>query len=169
MHLRTFSHETEDLEKVRLAIRHVALGGVSANPADKPRPSGRGGGSDVTLEESHLDGSHKNKIIIVEATVKSAQGERMLFDQLARDDPRAFARVVHQAPQRLDENLNFFLRFDKQEAYLGRIVLAEGEDAITFRGKLRTFPKGDDVRERAERDLAVFLSERSPARPTELS
>lgn len=146
MHLRTFSHETEDLEKVRQAIRNV-------------------GQADVALEESHLDGSHKNKIIVVEANVKSAHGERSLFDHFARDDPRAFARVVREAPRRLDENLNFFLRFDKQEAYLGRIVLAEGEDAITLRGKLRTFPKGDDVRSRAEADLAEFLADRAPSNP----
>jgi RNA-binding protein len=137
--LRTFAHETEDVERVRLALRNVAHDEALA------------------IEESKVDGSHGNRIAILEAQVKSTASERELFAAIARDDARGFARLGTELERRLDEHLNLFLRLDKQHAYLGRLVLTAGEDAVTMRGKLRTFPKGDDPRRRALQELQEFL------------
>lgn len=139
LHLRAFAHETEDVEKVREAVRRVAH--VEA----------------VTFEESHVEGSHRNRIVILEAQVKSAAAERALFESIARDDPRGHARLFDESDRRLDEHLNFFVRLDKQEALLGRFVLASHDDAVTVRGKLRTFPKGDHVRRTALHEVQAFL------------
>lgn len=125
--LRAFAHETEDVEKVRQALRNVA---------HVP---------DIALEETQVEGSHGNTIRILEAMVKSAQAERALFRDIERDAPGASAQMSFEAPKRLDEHLNFFLRLDKQAAFAGRFVLAADDDAITVRGKVRSFPaKGED-------------------------
>lgn len=139
LHLRTFSHETEDPGRVRVALRNVA--GV-----DK-----------LDVDETKVEGSHGNRILILEAQVKSASAERALFEALARDDPRGFARVVEETDRRVDEHLNFFLRVEKQDAFEGRLVVATSDDAVTVRGKLRTHPSGADPRARAVAELRTFL------------
>lgn len=121
VHLRAFAHETEDVERVKQALRTAAQS------------------PDVALEESLVEGSHKNKIRILEVESRSAPGAKRLFAALRRDDPGGFRRLVEELPQRVDEHLNFYLRLDKQEAYLGRLRLAQDDDAITVRGKVRSF------------------------------
>lgn len=121
LHLRAFVHETEAPAKVMAALRHAAQD------------------EDVRVQETHADGSHGNKIIILDGEVKSAPAIKRLFLAFQRDDPEGFAQVVQTARERVDENLNLHLRLDKQEASQGRLVLARGDDAITLRGKLRSF------------------------------
>lgn len=119
--LRAFAHETEDPAKVKTALVNAAHDAKAA------------------VSETKVEGSHGNRILILEADVKSAPAAKQLFAALARDDPRGFGQVVRTARERVDENLNFHLRLDKQEALGGRIVLASDDDAITVRGKIRSF------------------------------
>jgi RNA binding exosome subunit len=144
--LRAFAHETEDPERVRRALRHVARAETLA------------------IEETKVDGSHGNRIAILEAQVKSTAAERAFFEAIARDDPRGFARLPEELERRVDEHLNLFLRLDKQEAFQGRLVVTSSEDAVTVRGKLRTFPKGDDPRHRALQEIREFLEKAGKAK-----
>lgn len=121
LHFRTFAHETEDPEKVRAALRNAAHV------------------EDLAPEETQVEGSHKNRILLLEAEVRSAPAAKRVFAALARDDPDGFGRLREEAPQRVDEHLNFYFRLDKQEAYLGRLLLTQGDDAITVRAKIRSF------------------------------
>jgi RNA binding exosome subunit len=120
VHLRAFAHETEDPAKVQGALRQAAQ-------------------DEVPIRETYVDGSHGNRIIILDAEVKSAPGAKRLFGALMKDDPRGFEEVAGTLRERLDENLNLHLRLDKQEAALGRVALARGDDAITVRAKIRSF------------------------------
>jgi RNA binding exosome subunit len=94
---------------------------------------------EARIQETHADGSHGTKIIILDGEVKSAPAIKRFFQALQRDDPEGFAHDVHCARERIDENLNLHLRLDKQEASQGRLMIARGDDAITIRGKLRSF------------------------------
>jgi RNA binding exosome subunit len=120
LHLRAFAHETEDPAKVRQALDHAVDGAG-------------------TWTETPVEGAHKNRILILDGEVKSGPAAKRLFEGLARDDPDGFRRLREEASRRVDEHLNFYLRLDKQEAYLGRTMLAVNEDAITVRGKIRFF------------------------------
>ncbi len=120
LHVRAFAHETEDPERVRAALRHAAQG-------------------DVALQETAADGSHGNRILILEGELKSAPAQKAVFRRLREDDPDGFERLRSQARERVDEHLNFHLRLDKQEAYAGRLRLAQDDDAITLRAKIRSF------------------------------
>jgi len=138
--LRTFVHETEDPDRVRRALRHAAHA------------------RDVEPEETVAEGSHGNRIRILEAEVRSAKAERELFAALARDDPAGYARVLDEARKRVDEHLNFFVRLDKQAAYAERTVLATDDDAITVRARLRSFPTpGENAEVLALQALQAFL------------
>ena len=139
LHFRAFAHETDDPEKVRRALRH-------AIHDDR-----------VALEESFAEGQNGNRILILDADAKSAQSERALFASLRQDDPEAGARLVEELPRRLDENGNFHVRLDKQEASLGRVRLATGDDAILVRGKLRVFRQVEGSREAALEALHRLL------------
>lgn len=144
--LRAFAHATEDPEKVRLAMRTVA------------------GEDKVAFEEAPVEGSHGNRILILEADVRSAPAAKRLFRTLARDDPEGFARVREEAARRLDENLNFHLRLDKQEACLGNLRLSATDDAITVRAKVRSFSSrrsGAGADEALDK-LTSFLDEIEP-------
>lgn len=140
--LRAFAHETEDPERVRLALRQAAQSET------------------LPISETTVDGSHKNRILILEAEVKNAAGIRRLFEAFARSDPSGYRRVVDEVERRFDENLNFYLRLDKQEAYQGRLVLAVGDDAITVRAKVKSYQskKSEGVQDDARRDLESFLT-----------
>ena len=129
LHLRAFAHETEDPGKVRQALATAAQG------------------AEVAWSETPVEGSHKNRILILEGELRSNAAAKRLFQGLARDDPGGFERVRGEAERRVDEHLNFHLRLDKQEACLGRVMLAQDEDAIVVRGKIRFFG--------AKRDVAV--------------
>lgn len=120
VHLRAFAHETEEPARVHAALRQAAQ-------------------DDVQIQETYADGSHGNRIVLLDAEVKSAAGAKRLFGALLRDDPRGFDEVAGTLRERLDENLNIHFRLDKQEAYLGRVALARGDDAITVRAKIRSF------------------------------
>lgn len=138
--LRAFAHETEDAERVRQALRHVA------------------GDEKMSIEETVVEGTHKNRIRILEATLKSGAA-RKLFLALAAHDAAGLERLAREAPARLDENLNFHLRLDKQEAYAGRVTLASSDDAITVRAKVQSFAakRGADPLAEAASILAGYL------------
>ena len=120
VHLRAFAHETEDPARVAAALRTAAQ-------------------DEVPVEETRAEGSHGNRILILDAEVKSAPAAKRIFGALLRDDPHGFDEMERTLRDRVDENLNVHFRLDKQEAYLGRVVLSRGEDAITVRGKVRSF------------------------------
>lgn len=147
LQLRAFAHETEDVEKVLQALRNVASGGH------------------LEVTRSAAEGGHGNRILILEGEVKSAAAQRALFASLSRDDPAGAGRLREELPRRVDENLNFYLRLDKQDAFEGRMRVTASDDAVTVRAKLRSFRKGPEASAEAVQALSAFLDElalRSP-------
>jgi len=145
--LRAFAHETEDPARVKTALRFAAHD------------------ERVALEETHVEGSHGNKIVILETEVKAAPAVKKLFGQLATDDPRGFEQLLRTWRERVDDNLNFHLRLDKQDAARGRMALAQDDDAITVRGKIRSFETKRSGSDHAAslRDLEAFFLGISPS------
>jgi RNA binding exosome subunit len=121
VHLRAFAHETEAPERVLAALRTAAQD------------------EDAQIQETRVEGSHGNRILILDGEVKSAPSVKRMLAALRRDDPAGFEHVASTARERVDENLNLHFRLGKQEAYAGKVMLAKDDDAITVRGKLRSF------------------------------
>ncbi|HUR69498.1 MAG TPA: RNA-binding domain-containing protein [Candidatus Thermoplasmatota archaeon] len=142
LHLRAFAHETEDAAKVVGALRTAAQD------------------EHARFEETRADGSHGNRILILDGEVKSAPAAKRVFGALQRDDPAGYEELVRTARQRVDENLNLHFRLDKQEAAQGRVMLAKDDDAITVRGKLRSFESkrsGAGLEDSLQQLEALFL------------
>lgn len=139
--LRAFAHETEEPDRVRAALRQAAQS------------------ADLALQETEVEGGHKNRIRILEGEVRSSPVVKRIFQRLARDDPDGFKRIETDAVRRTDDQLNFYFRLDKQQAYLGRLRLGWTDDAITARGKIRSFQskRSGAQAEEATQLLAEFL------------
>ncbi len=130
--LRAFVHATEDPDKVREALAFAA-GFDLQEKRDADQFSKQ-------LSESTSQGHFRNPISILELPLKRAAQVRRFWDRLLAD-AAIRDELAGQAHKRLDDELAFWFRLDKQEAASGRLHLAPGEDVVRVRAKLATFPK----------------------------
>jgi hypothetical protein len=142
MDFRVFQHATEDRDKVLSALRTV---------------SGAGEVKDI-----RADGCHGNPILILEAAIANRAELEGFWERL-----RAFSLVCgvgENLEERINDEGELFIRFDKQDAVAGRLALSSGDDVILAWGRVLTRVRGQDVR--ADRGTAIevmrrFLSELS--------
>ena len=120
LQLESFSHETEDEEKVREAMLNLLPEEVR-NTAPK-------------IERELLNGTHGNKIIILRIDFKKQGDVKKIFDFILENlDEKGGVE------DRIDDDCNFFVRFDKQEAYSGKLRLSS-QDSIQLKGKVAAYP-----------------------------
>ena len=114
--LRTFCYATEDEKRVEEALRHFLP-------------------EEFELDRVTNTGHHGDRIVVLSVRVESADGMRVVLDQLAALD--SIDRVLAELDERVDDNCSFFLRLDKQAAFNGLARLGEG---ITLRAKVEAYP-----------------------------
>lgn len=124
LHARAFCHATEDFERVRAAMAN-AFG-------------------ECELQTHRTEGHHGNPIVILECTIQDAGGILGFFSKLSDEDIRELLRTVED---RVDDDSHLFLKIDKQSAFKGDFKLSSGEDVLSIRAKVRSFP--------ARRELAI--------------
>lgn len=125
MYARAFSHATEDLEKVKLAVSNTV------------GPEG--------LEIRGAEGVHGNPISIVEATALDQDAITYFFSRLSDGDLQTLMNTLEK---RVDEGCNLFLKIDKQSAFMGRVQLGSGDDVVSVRLRVAAFPATCDVAQR---------------------
>ncbi len=131
--LEAFCHETEDQEKVRSALLNLLP------------PSLRG----TNLQTRSFEGSFGNRIISIKADFEKQSEIRDILDFIG---PKLRHFAIDPSPH-LTEGNQFWLRFDKQMAYDGEIVLGK-DDTIELRGRVAAFPAN---RKNALKKLRQFL------------
>jgi len=114
--LRTFCYATEDEKRVEEALRQFLP-------------------EEFEIDRVENTGHHGDRIVILSARVETADGMRVVLDQLAALD--SIDRVLEELDERVDDNCSFFLRLDKQAAFNGLVRLGEG---ITLRAKVEAYP-----------------------------
>jgi len=115
---RAFSQATEDEEKVSQAIKFAS--------------------GAAETERAVSEGYHGNKIVILHADIRTAKRIREFFHRLREEDVR---KILDTLELRVDEDCTFYLRLDKQQAYLGNLVVSETGDVISLSGKIKSYPK----------------------------
>ena len=130
---RTFAHATEDEGRVEQALRFAS------------------GAEDISKIKN--EGYHGNPIIILEGRITRSREIRTFLNSLEHDDVRMLLDTLES---RVDEESMFFLRLDKQAAYEGRIALADNDDVISVRGKIKSYPQ---KRESALKAMETLLCE----------
>lgn len=118
---RTLVHATESEEKVSEALRFAT--------------------SLEELSRTELQGYYENPIIVLEGEIKKSRKIDGFFNKM---DGQALKEIIRSLDSRVNDDCQIHFRLDKQEAYQGRIVLAEHEDFIQVRGKIKSYPKSRD-------------------------
>jgi RNA binding exosome subunit len=142
---RVFQHATEDLDKVVSALKFVS-------GTDKVR-------------ESRAEGYYGNPIRILEADI----GSRKEMDDFWSRVKTAglYPALAENLVERINNEGELYIRFDKQEAVKGRLRLSSGDDVITARGRIMRNESGRELRAdgiAAAEEMERFLST-PPAQP----
>ncbi|MEM1611519.1 MAG: RNA-binding domain-containing protein [Sulfolobales archaeon] len=117
LEISTIAHATEDLDKVVAAIKNTI-------PKDLWNELER------NMEISPLEGYYGNPVTRIVARLKGKQAENAAKYILSNLDQGDFETLVYTLDRRFDGKGRVFIRISKQDAYLGRLRIAEGDDII---------------------------------------
>ena len=135
---RTFVYGTEDEEKVTDAISYIF-------PNFLP---------EKTITEDHFG----NDIIILSQKITKKRYNRDFIkffnENLSENDKEI---IKDELSRRMDEKGNFFLRFDKQEAYDNNLKLTYSGNAIHVRIKIASYPVSKENALKVAHKLFDFL------------
>ncbi|HDH44413.1 MAG TPA: RNA-binding protein [Thermococcus sp.] len=128
-HIRvsTFAHATEDPEKVLEAM------GIFF-PEDVPS-------EDIEFEILETEGYFGNPIKVINAELKRSKSVKKMLEhlkELLNEEDKEY--LLENLEEKVDETGTFFIRFNKQKAYLGEVAVGEGEDIIQVKIKVKAFP-----------------------------
>ncbi len=115
--IRVFSHATEDPEKVQTAIRNTLPEQLTAN---------------ITFTQTSLTGHHGNPIIIYEAELTDKQALPAALEKIASALSPLDKEQLNSEMKQHIEKRNLYLRFDKQNAFLGTLKMSSN-DPIHFK------------------------------------
>lgn len=127
--MRVIAHATEDISRVREALDFF-LSGAGVKDGSK------------LIEELQAEGHHGNPITILSVQLKK-KAECLNFARFVRGNfPEEDMDILREEmPERLDDDMVFHLRFDKQAAYLQQVKLTNSSDAIIAKVKIETYPR----------------------------
>lgn len=134
--LRVFAHATEDLETVRHALARAA--GLDLEDEDDQKRF------DKATTDTQTEGYYHNPIHILECELTRNADVKRFWATLFAENGLA-KRLAREVDQRLDDDLVFWMRLDKQAAARDRLRLTTRDDAIQVRAKLATYPKDRGV------------------------
>ena len=132
IYLRCLVHSTEDVERVKKAMRFIS------------------GYERFNVET--LKGYHGNVIIDLSLTLTKNQDILRFMKRLK--DMGITDLIVENLNYLMDDDGEIHTRFDKQEAYMERVALTSGGDAITMKIKVLSYPKR---REMAIKNFKEFI------------
>ena len=129
--LRVSAQATEDPKKVRSAI------GLFLPPAED---ESKLKGSDI-ISEYVTSGYYGNKIILMEAELHKKKHTQYVIDLIRqRLGKQEMLQLVKQVHLRVDDDCNLYIRFNKQQAFQGKLVMTNTSDVVLLRIKLKAYP-----------------------------
>ncbi len=107
-------HATENLDKVKKAMLHI----VPKELREK-----------VVFEEKTLKGHYGNPIVRLSFKLKGLDAEKTL-KYIAESLDEVSKRLLGASLSLRVETSKLYLRFSKQEAFLGRVILEDSDDIV---------------------------------------
>ena len=97
----------------------------------------------IIIKETEASGFEVKKIIILESALTKERHIREFVENLSENlSEEEKSRILLQKESRLDKILDFFLRFDKDEAINhNKLVLTDGGNCFHIRMSIAAFPK----------------------------
>jgi len=121
--LEAICHATEDVEKVESALLNFLP------------PRLRAQFKELVSRRLHT-GYHGNPIILLTLKVDDRQAALEVFCRILSDLATGGGVNDAELRSRMDGSGNLYLRFDKQLAYLNKLVLFDGDDVVRVKIKL---------------------------------
>lgn len=124
---RVYAHATEDEEKVVHALHNLI------------------GPSNIVVEE--LKGYFGNPILVISASKENEEAEEAfnkIISTLTEPDRRF---LLSSLEERIDKEGSLHLRFDKQKAYLGKVMLSDSDDVIKVKVRFYRESRGQLIEE----------------------
>ena len=112
LEIRVFSHATEDVEKVQLAVRNILPEALTA---------------EMVFSKSDLTGHHGNSITMLEATLEDRKLLPSALEKIGSGLSAIDKETLYEEFKSRIEKRSLFLRFDKQSAYKGTIKLGTND------------------------------------------
>ena len=137
--LTTFIQATEDEDKVLDAIATFIPEEID--------------GDDIIFDIDETKGFFGNPIKVVNVEIKRSRAVRTFlehFKELLSEEDRDY--LLEHLDEKVDEGGTFYIRFNKQRAYLGDVEIDEGADVIQVRIKVKAFPMRKDAVVKAVRE-----------------
>ena len=132
--LRTFCYSTEDEKRVEAALRTFVP-------------------EDAEIDREETKGHHGDRILIFSVRLERADDVRHVLSRVSALED--LDGLLTELEERIDDNCAFYLQFDKQAAFNGRVELGTG---LMLRGKVEAYPakkeKAIETAEEALRELA---------------
>lgn len=115
--ITTFSHATEDREKVLQALLNL-LPSVIREKASKK------------VSVNILQGHYNNPITILKLVIRGSEAQQIFRHIIASLDESDVIHLMSSIDIRYDGKGNFYFRVNKQDAFLGDIIVDEQSDDI---------------------------------------
>jgi RNA binding exosome subunit len=119
--IRVFAHATEDQERVISAVRNTLPEEI---------------GKSAVFKKTALTGHHGNPITLVEIELADRQTLMGVLGRIGASLPALDKEMLSQEMSLHLEKGNLYLRFDKQQAYLGELRFSSN-DPIHFKVHFR--------------------------------
>ncbi|MEM4201790.1 MAG: RNA-binding domain-containing protein [Candidatus Hadarchaeum sp.] len=102
--------------------------------------------SSVGVRRKHMTGHHGNPIVVFEARINQRKELQELWRNIRmKMDESTFSDLRKAVEERMDESCFLYLRFDKQCASEGRLVLTGMGESIHVKLKVMSFPAKREV------------------------
>jgi hypothetical protein len=125
-------HSTEDPEKVAEAIATLIP-------------------FEFEIQSTRAEGHFGNPLIFLEVHIRKKKEIKEFWNSFIERIGEQKNILLEELEQRIDEDGFFYIRIDKQQAYLGELKLISGGDGIVLKVKITTYPlKRDKVLEAAK-------------------
>lgn len=140
--VQAFIHVTEDVDKTMKAVINVF----------PPRYS-----DEFSFTRTYLKGHHGNPIILIKTRIKKGVIAQAFINNLASKlGEKSKEGLLTNIERHVDEKGNFYLRLDKQAAFLNRLGLGS-EDSIRIQIRLNLGQKSIENMVNLCRELGLIL------------
>jgi len=111
----TIAHATEDINKVKKALLNII------DPELKKH---------AKIKTTTVKGYYGNPITLLKLILRGNKASKAFSYILSKLDPMEKKLLSLSLEERLDRTNNLYIRLSKQDAYLGRLRIFEGDDVI---------------------------------------
>ena len=109
----------------------------------------------IELKKTETEGFHENKITIFEVTLtKQRHINKFLANLVNNIDEEQKKLILGQLESRIDDNLDFYLRFDKEEHIKNnKLVLTDSGNCFHIKISVAAFPKKRELGLKIVKDI----------------